>query len=418
MNKYLILDVETTIGNEGDPFDPRNKLCLVGLRSPSYNRIYSIQYSNDPYGDALAEIKTEIENSKVLVGFNLKFDLHWIRRYINDINFFAGTAWDCQLVEFLLSSQRLKYPSLNEVCGFYNLGHKLDAVATDYWEHGIDTTLVPIDLLTAYLTQDLVLTEKLFLTQQEHLQKRKSQQFRNLCALHNADMLVLQEMEFNGIKVDLEKINEETRNVLEKLEQADKKLRTLSNVPNEIPLNLSSNFQLSAIIYGGFIPFPVKVNKTRVYKNGTVREYEVKGIDNYKVEGFANPIKSTETAYTVDIPESKLIELQTEAKENNKAIPFRKYSVDEATLKQIKPTNKRGREFLDLLFYRIYYEQTLSTYLNKIPEMIEGRHWENNIIHGQFNQCVARTGRLSSSKPNLQNLDTNLHHFFISRYAN
>ena len=56
MNKYLILDVETTIGNEGDPFDPRNKLCLVGLRSPSYNRIYSIQYSNDPYGDALAEI--------------------------------------------------------------------------------------------------------------------------------------------------------------------------------------------------------------------------------------------------------------------------------------------------------------------------------------------------------------------------
>ncbi len=39
------------------------------------------------------------------------------------------------------------------------------------------------------------------------------------------------------------------------------------------------------------------------------------------------------------------------------------------------------------------------------------------MIYGQLNQCVARTGRLSSSKPNLQNFDGEIKDLFGSRYA-
>ena len=44
-------------------------------------------------------------------------------------------------------------------------------------------------------------------------------------------------------------------------------------------------------------------------------------------------------------------------------------------------------------------------------------NWETNVLHGQLNQCVARTGRLSSSKPNLQNFDGEIKQLFGSRYA-
>jgi DNA polymerase I-like protein with 3'-5' exonuclease and polymerase domains len=38
------------------------------------------------------------------------------------------------------------------------------------------------------------------------------------------------------------------------------------------------------------------------------------------------------------------------------------------------------------------------------------------VLHGSFNQTTAATGRLSSSKPNLQNFATELQDIFISRY--
>jgi len=48
--------------------------------------------------------------------------------------------------------------------------------------------------------------------------------------------------------------------------------------------------------------------------------------------------------------------------------------------------------------------------------LIEEQNWKRNMIYGQLNQCVARTGRLSSSKPNLQNFDGEIKTLFYSRY--
>lgn len=115
--------------------------------------------------------------------------------------------------------------------------------------------------------------------------------------------------------------------------------------------------------------------------------------------------------------EGELARLQADAKDQWIPVPYRVYSVDESTLKQIKPRTKGGRRFIELLLRRANLDQQLTTYLNKIPEMIRERQWQDDIIHGQFNQCVARTGRLSSSKPNLQNLDSLLHDVFITRYS-
>ncbi len=73
------------------------------------------------------------------------------------------------------------------------------------------------------------------------------------------------------------------------------------------------------------------------------------------------------------------------------------FSTDAATLEKIKDTHPI---VADLLNYR-QLEKLLSTYIEPMPELINkttGR------LHTSYNQTVTTTGRLSSSKPNLQNI--------------
>lgn len=70
-----------------------------------------------------------------------------------------------------------------------------------------------------------------------------------------------------------------------------------------------------------------------------------------------------------------------------------------------------------LLAYK-KYEKLLTTYLEPLPELLDNQ----DCVHGNFNQCVTDTGRLSSSGPNLQNipvkteLGREFRNCFISRF--
>jgi len=48
--------------------------------------------------------------------------------------------------------------------------------------------------------------------------------------------------------------------------------------------------------------------------------------------------------------------------------------------------------------------------------LIKEFNWTPGMIYGTFNQCVARTGRLSSKSPNLQNLSEDTQVIFTTRY--
>ena len=180
---YLVLDVETTISNKGNPFDQTNKLCMVGLLTANEKTIYDIEYSVDPYKESLKQIQLAVDKCDVLVGFNIKFDLHWLARY--GITFANKRIWDCQLTEFILRSQTQSYPSLNGVSEYYDLGSKLDEVKENYWKNGIDTNKVPKDILSEYLEKDLELTEQVMSLQMQELADQP--QLRRLISLHNQD---------------------------------------------------------------------------------------------------------------------------------------------------------------------------------------------------------------------------------------
>lgn len=399
----MILDVETTIKANGSPFHRGNKLCYVGLKNHDRSILYDIEYGNDPYGEKLKEIKQLIESCDLLVGFNIKFDLHWIRRYCDNIRF--PRVWDCQLGVFLLGSQSVAYPSLDSACTSNGILGKLRNIAAEYWENGIDTTEVPRDELEEYLTQDLISTEQLYLKQYDEL--CLNQLFRLQCM----DLLVLEEMEHNGMRYNKEGSILRAESLNEEISNIDKQLR---DVVDREWINWNSSDHVSAILYGGSVPVPATIPTERVLKSGEIKHGTKKGFKQEVMERLVDPDPKSET-----LPTKGWSNYRLEAENAKRAMegkqPYERiFSISKDTLRSLKAKGK-AKSIIDLLLRRSEMEKLLSTYLRGIPKAMEELGNEK-YVHGQFNQCVARTGRLSSSAPNLQNIARDIKQLFITRY--
>lgn len=380
----LIIDVETTIFQKGNPYSQRNELVCIGLKLN--DNPVEVYYKNYEFESSLVRIKDifNIENT-TLVGFNLKFDLSWLER----AGLYSPTKnnyryWDCQLVEFLLNRQQTPYPDLNSVCEKYNLGKKLDVIYDKYWKNNIDTNQIPRQELTEYLIQDINLTYNLYKKQVEVLPKS----MERITSLMNQDVAVLQQMETNGLYLDVDKVKAKNEEITKEINNIEQKLLLETEVKGQV--NWSSHDEVSKVLYGGVVEFtqPVQVG---FYKSGAKA-----GQPRYKYMTYS-------CIYPQLIKPIKNSELSKDG--------F--WSTDIATLKQLK-TNKKTKEIVNLIMKRSELMKLSSTYLKNLPELIVKMDWKQNKLHGRFNQCVAITGRLSSSSPNLQNLPSELKQFIKS----
>jgi DNA polymerase-1 len=162
-------------------------------------------------------------------------------------------------------------------------------------------------------------------------------------------------------------------------------------------VSIGSDDHVSAIIYGGTIEEVVKV-PDGVYKTGK-RAGMVKfknTIVEHVFERIVEPLNKTET-------------------KKNIAGKKETWEVNVDVLKKLKP-NKRGKELISLILTHRKLEKLKTTYLRGWVKTMEENDWQDNMIHGNLNQCVAVTGRLSSSKPNLQNADKETKRYLRSRF--
>ena len=382
--KYLTLDGETTTKNKGSPYTRSNKLCYVGCRtSGGVYKDFKIEYGDDPYGIALRELQELVYEHDCLVGFNLKFDLHWLTRYNIDIQ--GKRVFDTQLAEFILTNQIISYPSLDDTAIRYGLSGKLDTVKVDYWDKGIDTPDIPEPILREYLQQDVDQTWKVFCKQQELITEKQ----RKIISLSNQDLLTLLEIEKNGMLYDTELSIKEGDALQTKLTDIDNNLVSVSNFPD---FNPGSGDHISAVLYGGDVVVPKQLPFTFVYKDGRTKE-KVKWTDvTTTFPRLVTPVKGSEL----------------------KKKGF--YATNEDTLRSLQPTGT-AKTIISLIQERSKLEKLRGTYLHGIPKLMDTMEWDGNLIHGTLNQTVAITGRLSSSKPNMQNMDGNMGYLFKSRYT-
>jgi DNA polymerase I-like protein with 3'-5' exonuclease and polymerase domains len=384
MKPPLIIDVETSIKNKGNPFTKGNILCYVGCKFEDHP---AIVFDTRNTSENIGPIQLNIECATHLVGFNLKFDLHWLDNYNVDIT--KSRLWDCQYAEYLFSNQKWTYPSLNETAEKYGLGNKLDIIKTEYWDKGISTEDIPEILIYDYLTQDLILTEQIFKKQQELFRTEHKSKWR-LFQLHMEDLHCLREMEKNGILYDTDASLKAEADAELQIENIEMELR---RGYEGIPINFDSNDHVSAYLYGGVISIDTRI-PVGVYKSGA------------KTGQVRNKI----VTHTYDL--KRLVEPTKGSELKKEGL----WSTDDKILRLLKGS-KDAKRRIDLLKQRSKCEKLRGTYFKGFPKKISEMGWSNNIIHSTLNQSAVITGRLSSSKPNQQNLAPECKQLCVSRYA-
>lgn len=373
----IALDTETSTLFKGDPYNPNNKLVSIA----TYDGVnFNWMYKKFPLFGL-----QHIVNTCTLIVANGKFDTTWLRR--EGINLTQAEIIDIQLAEFILSNQTNAYPSVENMAVKYLDKHKIDNIKLNYWDKGIDTWFVPEPELKEYNEEDCKLEWEIWQKQYPLLVEQGK---LNLFYTDCLDQLVLQEMEWNGIKYDVAKS-------LEKAEEVDKESHIAKNELVQLSglacFDPGKNEHLSALLYGGSITEEERV-PVGVYKTGA---------------------KVGHTRYKILTREHTLPQLI-------KPLPGTEYkkgavwSTDEDTLLSLKPKG-HVKKICDLILHRRGLEKLNSTYLRGFPKIIAERNWLDNIIHSTLNQCVAKTGRLTSTKPNQQNMDENTKINCVSRYV-
>jgi len=221
-----------------------------------------------------------------------------------------------------------------------------------------------------------------------------------LCYVMGLDLLVLQEMEKNGIKFDSELCARKEAETATELASITKELLALAPTPD---INLDSGQHLSCFLYGGKFDIDYITEVEAVYKSGPRKgETYLKNQHNIVVfdcPGFFKPLPKTETKLKKKIGDEEVTI----------------YFTNEKTLQKLKKPTKWHKHLIELLLKRAELGKLLETYYGALPVLIETMEW-GGYLYGQYNQVGARTGRLSSNKPNMQNFSADIDLLLVSRY--
>jgi len=437
-----VLDIETTYqgtwgrdDSDPSPYNPLNKLVSIGYKTTSGIQDY-LMFNHVEVDPAIIAINFRkfqkiLDNSDMIVGHNLKFDMSWLL----EAGFtFNGRYFDTMIFEYI-KAMGLKVPlSLAETLKRYNLEDKLDILDEYCGKQGLNVNQVPLTELIRYGKQDIESTFQLYLKQKDVLKTDTimAAQIAPL-KLMNEFLPVLIDVERNGVKVDKEALDKVEEEFKAKHKELEARLTTiLQQVMGHTPINLNSPEHMSQVVYslkvkdktswslifGLSEEYPkrykpwqfeklLKTETTPVHKTKARQcpHCEGKGyVQLYKKDG--NPKKRLNVCHTCEkagilydvLPEVAGFQLSPISSEYASAGGFStaKDVLEELILTDI---SKEAKEFLKLLMEY----NAISTYLSSFVEGIRKNVEDNWILHTTFNQCITSTGRLSSTRPNLQN---------------
>lgn len=166
-----------------------------------------------------------------------------------------------------------------------------------------------------------------------------------------------------------------------------------SDLSSGFNINFNSNDHLSAILFGGRIGVDRKEEYLFTYKD--IRK---------------TPVTKTRTVTDyVDFP--RLVEPIKGSALKKEGF----WSTAEGILRKLKPTGK-AKQIITALLERSTLDTKRSRYYHGFPKLYKEMDWTNDLVHTNLNHVVAQTGRLSSNKPNVQNLEEQMRQCVITRF--
>ena len=431
------IDVETsyqkteTGGMDPSPFNPNNILVSIGINDEYYFTNHSERIDEGCYH----KIQKILDETTLLIGHNIKFDLSWLL----EAGFkYTGNVYDTMIAEYVLNRGVRKSLTLLMCCQRRKLDAKDDAVK-EYMDRGVSFENIPADIVEQYGKIDVAITRQLFDSQMEDLRTDKHKGLLKTIKVMNEFLVVLTDMERNGINVnlnDLKQVEKEYRAEFAYLKQKIDKI--VYNKMGDTKINLGSPEQLSWLIY----------SKKPKDKHEWAKIFNT-GIDKFTKKNKKRPKFSFAQFRTLVANNSEPIH-KTIASQclhcNGKGVirkvkvdgtPYKKYSkCDEchgegfvyAKMAKLAGFNQRPRSVYDVsdsgfktdrltlnkiageaegefreFIDAILRHNAISTYLNTFVEGLQNFTNDNGLLHPKFMQAVTATGRLSSRDPNFQN---------------
>jgi DNA polymerase I-like protein with 3'-5' exonuclease and polymerase domains len=292
LRRYLVVDLETTTIRRykrvANPFINENFVVLSGARDYKgnvfmprryFDRSVALRY-DDPAVTSqnyLVEKSSKdslflppLDDYDVIVGHNLKFDMLHLWRDVEFRKFLrrGGKIWDTMYGEYLLTGHEVKLghgAGLEDVAKSYGgQTPKLDAVKRA-WAEGKETYEIPYATLTEYLHGDLENTELIYC---KHMERALEQRQVIVCCARMEGLLCTTEMEYNGLKTNVELAQRQSNELM--LKVADYRKQLENSVPAEIPpdchkfFNWSSNQHLITFFFGGKLKLSTNARESKL----------------------------------------------------------------------------------------------------------------------------------------------------------
>lgn len=453
----IVVDIENTTSklteryNDFTPYNPNNKLVSIGWKLGDEPVQYLFLNHNemrkryDGYGDRTEHIlafKHDLKKADTLIAHNAKYDMCWLSEAGFDLSHLEPS--DTMIREYVMARGRTDLSfKLVDLCEKYKVAAKKTELIEDYYKQGIQMDAIPIEIVEEYGRADVQACYELWLAQEERLTGEDYIGLRPTVDMMNEFCKVLVDMERTGVSIDEAALKLVEQDFTTELEDLKRELNLLVHqVMGDTPVNLDSPQQLSEVIYSRRIKVGKEdewINTFNIGKDArgkhlkrpkmSYKQYaqKVQGLTDivlktevercsdcsgvgttakYKKDG--SPYKRNPKCKTCDGEGIIFKELNDIAgfKMKPQYIGYTTISgfstsqifLDEV-LEQAHENNKHSAaEFITKIMRLSSISSYLSNFVGGISAFKQG-----NILHPNFNQCITATGRLSSTKPNLQN---------------
>lgn len=440
---------------DNSPFNPNNKIVSVHWRkleiqedAVSYDDIiaglgdakHSVFYHNEyNKSDSREELQEALNWADVFVAHNAKYDY----MYLKEAGFDVPDTVHCTMIAEYILARGVQLPfSLEETAKRRNVEQQKLDITKDYFKNHIGFEAMPLSIVVEYADGDVLSCAQIFVQQYVDYLKPVNATLNNIRVLMNEMLLFLVHIEQNGIMIDQEALSKIEQEFLAERIQLEKDLTELAaSVMGDEPFSLTSPLDISKIIYSREVSDPERHKSifnlgkdsfgkkqyppymtlaqfnaavrltTRVVKKKTARHCIV--CNGYgkirKIKKTGEPFKKESECKVCMGRGFTLHEESTVA--GFKLVPERpadasvhgfsvsKLEIPRLLLQAQQKGNLTAVEFLT----KKKRLNAVNTYINSFVEGIKRWTRADGLLHTTFNQTVARTGRLSSSKPNFQN---------------
>jgi DNA polymerase I-like protein with 3'-5' exonuclease and polymerase domains len=465
VTNILILDLETTIQRiegrtDNSPKNPLNKCVSAHFGWLGWDAvdevINDVYFHNEMISPAARKrLEEYLAKADVMVCHNAKFDCTWLL----EMGFTLPPKIYCTMIaEYILSKGQRRLISLKETAiRRKTRSFKKSDLVDELFKSGTGFEAMPLATVLEYAEADVRATGEIYIQQQDDFARFENKSLITVVDLMNDMLMFLIEIERNGTAIDLDVLKAvEIEFRAEKDALTASLTRLVEEVMGDTPINLNSATDLSKVVYSRAItnrdihretfnigtdesgrslrPPRMSANQfsTAVRANSTiVKRTHAVCCDDCKGEGYIQKfkqitrVKNKKKYLVMGDPYKNLtrckvcngvgaIYVNTGITAGLKLSPtdanwvsINGFKTDKETLKHliVQATVKNNLLAVDFLT-KSSRLSAITVYLDSFVAGIQRATRGTGLLHPNFNQCIAATGRLSSGggmSPNLQN---------------